>query len=393
MRAFHQGRIAFVFCPLGAETFRLDTMPFAAYIVRQLAASGHQIDLFLWSKPVSFDSIGLCSANVHFRYVNSDTRSKMKLIELTLRFARSVTYKCVFAVGLMGSYYGGVISAASRCPFVLVNDELPSEYNQSPRLILQRWAARRADAIVVPSDDRYAPLIEELRLTGDVPFVTIRNTPEVALPFVDVDWHSLIGIPHGKKIFINAGRIGDWAQVPEILASVSYWPEDAVLLLHNGRTTRDDFARYRREVSHLDIPKKVFWSFDILPEDRLNSLINSCSGSFALYRNSGPNIEIMGTSSGKLMRSIVCGTPVIASSFRSLNFVTSEGRGIQVTHPAEIPVAIENLIRNRESYRERCTRFGVSEEVLRKEAWDKIVECIRNASNGVDLSSPDRKAV
>jgi glycosyltransferase involved in cell wall biosynthesis len=201
-----------------------------------------------------------------------------------------------------------------------------------------------------------------------------------------------MGIPYGKKIFIHAGTIGDWSQVPEILSSVSYWPEDAVLLLHNSRA-RDEFIRYRKWVSHLDNPERVFWSSDRLLEDKLNSLISACTGSFALYRNDGPNTEQVGTSSGKLMRSIVCGTPVITSPFESLKFVTREGLGIQVTHPAEMPAAIDNLTRNRESYRQQCARFAVSEKILRDEAWNRILQCVRSASNGVDLSPRGRKTI
>jgi hypothetical protein len=167
---------------------------------------------------------------------------------------------------------------------------------------------------------------------------------------------------------VNAGSLTDWAQVPEILASVSYWPAEAVVLLHNSRASRDELASYRRQLSHLDNPERVFWSPDLLPENMLNSLVRYCTGSFALYRNTGPNFEQIGASSGKLMRSIVCGTPVITSNFDSLNFVSKEGVGLQVTHPSEIPGAVENLIRNTERYRTQCARFVSSEELLRQEA-------------------------
>jgi hypothetical protein len=313
--------------------------------------------------------------------------NKMKFIDLTLRFSRYITYKCVFSVGLFGSYIAGVVSTVSRCPFVLLNDEFPSLYFAFPRWVaLQRWAARRADVIVVPSDDRSTILKEELRLDTDKPFVTIRNTPDLILPTVHLNWHRIMGIPEGRKIFIHAGSIADWAQVPEILGSVSYWPEDAVLLLHNSRS-RDEVLHYRQSISHLDNPGRVFWSYDLLSEDKLNSLVSCCTGSFALYRNAGPNLEYTGTSSGKLMRSIVCGTPVITSSFESLKFVTKEGLGIQVRHPAEIPAAVDNLMSDEENYRTRCARFARAEIGLREEAWNKILQCVRSAPNGVDLSS------
>jgi hypothetical protein len=242
----------------------------------------------------------------------------------------------------------------------------------------------------VPSDDRHTTLREELQLNADKPFVTIRNTPELTLPLVHMDWHRLMGIPYGKKIFIHAGSITDWAQVPEILGSVSYWPDDAVLLLHNSRS-RDELVPYRQQLSHLDNPERVFCSSDLLSQNMVNSLISYCSGSFALSRNAGPNMEHIGTSSGKLMRSIVCCTPVITSPFNSLDFVTKDGLGIQVRHPSEIPAAVDNLMRNSEGYRKRCALFASSEKILREEAWNQIVQCVRGASNRVELSRPRRR--
>ena len=179
MRIFNQRRVAFIFFPHLAETTPLDTMPFARHIIGRLASSGCHIDVFHWSK-LNSPNRGLFPENVHYKHVRMyTTKNKMKLIELTLRLARYMRYRCVFSVGLIGSYIGGVMSATSRCPFVLLNDEFPSMYGQTRWLPLERWAARRANVIVVPSDGRHTTLREELRLDADKPFVTIRNTPEL----------------------------------------------------------------------------------------------------------------------------------------------------------------------------------------------------------------------
>jgi hypothetical protein len=376
MQVSNHRPVAFIFFPHLPETTPLDTMPFAAHIIRQLASDRYQIDVFHLNEA---NSSFFLSESVRYKHVKLyTTRNKAKFVELTLRFARYMHYKYVFSVGLIGSYIGGLVSAVSRCPFVLLNDEFPSMYGHSGWLPLERWAASRADAIIVPSDDRHIALRKELRLNTDTPFITIRNTPEIKLPLERINWHARVGIPSGKKIFIHAGSLADWAQVPEILASVSYWPADAVALLHNSRG-RDELVRYRQQLSHLDNPERVFWSSDLLPENMVNSLIGYCTGSFALYRNFGPNLEQIGTSSGKLMRSIACGTPVITSRFESLNFVSKEGLGRQVMHPSEIPAAVEDLMRNTESYRKHCGLFASSEGSLREEAWNRIVQCIESS--------------
>jgi glycosyltransferase involved in cell wall biosynthesis len=386
MKVVGRRRVAFVFCPHLAGAARLDTMPFAQTLLGRLSAAGWHVDLFVWSKLDLSDQNDFFHGAIQREYVRTyTTNDKTKFFEFTLRFARYTAYNCVFSVGQIGSYIGGRISTISRCPYVLLNDEFPSWWGRSRWVYLECWGARRADAIVVPSDDRHSTLRTELQLDTDKPFVTVPNTPTVTLPRAQTDWHRYMGIPHGKRIFIHAGSVIELTQVPEILCSVNYWPPEAVLLLHS-RVQGDWVINYRKELSHLDNPDKVFWSFEPLHSDMLNSLIMHCDGCFALYRNSGPNIELIGTSSGKLMRSIACGTPVITSSFDSLKFVTTEGVGVQVRHASEIPAAVETLIRNSEIFQKRCADFAISGEAHKEQAWKRIVEIVKNARNGIDLS-------
>ena len=80
---------------------------------------------------------------------------------------------------------------------------------------LERWAAERANVIIVPSADRIQHLTEELGLSNQgKTFVEFRNTPKVSHPLEKRDWHALLGIPSGKRIFLNAGTLGEWAADP-----------------------------------------------------------------------------------------------------------------------------------------------------------------------------------
>ena len=147
------------------------------------------------------------------------------------------------------------------------------------------------------------------------------------------------------------GTLGDWAQVPEILSTIVHWPADSVLLLHSR--TAEQEGGYRQQLSHLHVPGRVFWTSATLSDKLLNSLVAHCNGSFALYRNMGPNISLIGTSSGKLMRSVMCGSPVIASSFRFLlRFVSREGIGVQV------PSSLRNPRRDPGTHRKRASIPG-----------------------------------
>jgi hypothetical protein len=386
MTNFRSRSIAFIFYPNDPEHIHLYTMPFALNILNKVAAVGWPIDVFLWENAGSYYE-NLFPPNVRIEHLQTYTkRTKLKIAELALRFGRYTAYSCVFGVGQLGSYVAGIVSMLSRCPFVLLNDEFPSFWGHSVWSSLEKWSAHRADLIILPSEGREKRLRDELGLDSKKPFVTIRNTPQIIHPLEEVDWHSRLGIPRDKQIFIHAGTLKDWAQIPEILMSVKCWEADSVLVLHSK--VKDEALRYKRQLSHLDDPARVYWSFEPLSESMLHSLISYSSGSFALYRNCDVNIELIGTASGKLMRSIVCGTPVITSSLKSLDFVTREGVGIQVNHPWEIPVAVDDLKKNNRAYRKQCGRFSVAEKSLRDQGWARIVECVRRTSKSVDLSLP-----
>jgi hypothetical protein len=372
-------KIAFVFYPYAPESIRVDMMPFATHILERLIASGWCIDIFLWHRSAYSYNKTTAPDSVYLRYVNKPIHwSRVHAAQLAFRFSRCIGYSCVFSVGQRGSYVAGIISAVSRCPHILLNDEYPNPSERPHWARLERWSANRAAMIIIPSEERETQLREILGLSESQPFVTMRNTAKINESLPLVDWHGRLGIPHEKKIFINAGLIHDWTQVPEIMTSVSCWPEDAVLLLHSSN--RENSLRYRKQLSHLENPGRVFWSHEPLTEDMLHSLIKHCDGSFGLYRNDSINTELTGTSSGKIMRSIVCGTPVIASAFKSLEFVAREGVGIQVKHPSEISSAISILVNNQENYRTRCLSFSVREKSLRDEAWARIVELVKRSS-------------
>jgi hypothetical protein len=381
-------RIAFVYAPGPShgltvpDAARLETMPFAINVIRRLAAADWRVDVFLWEQPV-IDYKEIFPTKVRFRYEVLPKRIAygVRPILLTARFMRCINYACAFGLGQIGSYLGGVISLASRCPLVLLNDEFSSHFGHGRWDALERWAAKRSNVIIVPSADRIPHLAKELGLSDQrKTFVEFRNTPNVSRPLEKRDWHGLLGIPAGQRIFLNAGTLGDWVQVPEILSTVVYWPADSVLLLHSR--TAEQEGGYRQQLSHLHVPGRVFWTSASLSDKLLNSLVAHCNGSFALYRNMNPNISLTGTSSGKLMRSVMCASPVIASSFDSFRFVSREGIGVQVRHPSEIPAAIRELTGNEQVYREKCLAFATREAMREQQSWEALVTAL---SDRIDL--------
>lgn len=371
-----KSRVAFVFDAFFAsgEVIRIETMPFALNVLRRLSEQDFEIDLFLRQKKEE-SCLTPFPSNVHVKFISTYSRKpRYSFFQLLGQFAFRRGYESVFTVGQEGSAVGLLLSRVSSCPLIILNDEFPGVHPKSIWHELERWASRDARAIIVPCAGRRDHLYEKLGLNVAKPCFVFPNMAKLEPVDIPIDWQARLQIPAGKRVFLCAGNLSDWSQVPELLSSVPYWPEDVVILLNSKSANKA--ANYRMSLSHLDLPGRVFWMESIISEPELNSLNRYCAGSFALYRDYGSNTHLMGMSSGKLMRSLAAGTPVIATQFESLSFVSNERVGVLVKHPSEIPGAIAHLIENLEDYRKRCLVFAERLQREENESWEELLELI-----------------
>lgn len=385
-------KIALIHYPHAAATARIEARPFAYNIVKKLAEAGWDVDLYLWEHRLEHVEREMNLLNVNVLYQRPASNSleyRSQAVTLAIKFGLMRDYRCVFAVGQIGTYLGAILAQASACPYVYLNDEFPGCSGTGFWARLERWAAHRADLIVLPDSTlgpRYPHLRDELTLGNDIPYVGLPNTALIDFTgYQVINWHERLGIPTAKKIFMHAGTLANGFQVPEILASVPYWPEDSVLLLHCHARISEEL---RQSLMHLDSPGRVYWSDEIMPDELFNSLVRYCNGCFALYRSTGPNLDLIGMSSGKLMRSLANGTPVIASHQASLSFVSDYQLGIQVKHPKEIPNAVIDLAKNRDDWRARCLSFAVEGPGSFAAGWEELLKLAPAALKGLDLHAP-----
>ena len=143
-------------------------------------------------------------------------------------------------------------------------------------------------------------------------------------------------------MFLMAGGLNDNNQLCELLTSVKNWRDDTVLILKGKNQDKN----LQRTYSHLDIPGKIIWDFTSFSPKKLHSLIKYCSASFGLYRNIHDNFRYIGKSSGKIMRSLACGRPVIGSKNSSLDFIEKLELGALIEHPLDIAHAVNYIIEN-----------------------------------------------
>ena len=377
-------KIAFIHYPHGSHSARLETMPFALNAVIALANNNWQVDLYLWEDKSS-QYADLLPQTVRIKYLKEPHHSSLNRFRsywIGILFQFSRNYRCVFGLGQRGLHLAAILAKYNQAPLIYFNDEFPSHWPLSRWTHLEKQAAKQAQIVVVPDPHRFLPLCREIDLDVDTASAWLPNIPTIQQFDSSIDWHDRLGLLAGKIPFLHAGSLADWAQVPEILSSIPYWDERAVAIFHSRSSGETE--TYRQQLQHLD-SDRVFWSCEPLSSAELNSLVAYCAGSFALYRNLGVNIEYMGFSSGKLMRSIACGRPVIASNFASLSFVTEHQLGIQLDRPAEIPAAINQILDNEDFYRQRCLEFSRN-FVSFEDAWDKFCDRLR-AVTQIELRS------
>ncbi len=377
-----QKKVAFIHHSLYPDISHLETMPFSLNSVISLAKMGWSVDLYLWEKPSkNYEELLPHTVTVIYLREPSHLR-RFRSLWLQIRFRWQRNYCCVFGMGQIGAYIANIIAKSNQCPFIYFNDEFPlSFWGNNSWTLLEQEAVKNAAIVVLPDLRRFPLLCQELDISTK-PCAELPNIPMISPPFKEIDWHQRLGIPEGCIPFLQAGRIDDGTQVPEILFSLPDWPENTVLILHNVQSP-EKVKKYRQQLSHLELPGRVIWSYEAIPNEDLHSLIVYCAGNFALYRKTDVNMEYIGFASGKLMRSLACGAPVIVSNQSFFSFVEDYQLGVLITHPSEIPGAVREIIQNRDAYSKRCLDFAQTEVSFEK-AWQKFCVQLKQVSE-VDL--------
>lgn len=376
-------RIAYVHSRLQLNDARLKFMPFGLNLAQKLDQMGLSLDLYLAEERTE-DYSRLFSTRTRVFFLDPPLIWKRPgkvtyhLLHLYFRYLSrktSATYDAVLSSGQGGNSLGRLLSGAQSCPHILLSDEFPDIYDSPIWFNAEQEAAKNAALLISPDETRVERLKQKFAGIDNIDTCVVPNTPLAGafknLP--EVDWHSRLKLPEGKKIFLLAGGIYDFNQIAETMFTVQDWPEEAILLI-NGKPSK---WVPRSTFEHLDIPDKIFWHTSLLDEPEFHSLIKATTASFGLYRKVS-DLEYVGKSSGKILRSLGCGRPVIASTFNSLDFVTELDVGYQVKHPREIPSAVRQTIQRHSHFQKHCSR--VYEENLSFEAyWPQVSLALQKA--------------
>jgi glycosyltransferase involved in cell wall biosynthesis len=355
-------KIAFIFAlPIRTNPI-LITMPFGLNIIQLLDQRGYEIDVYLSEyRNDSYDGIFSKNVKVHFIDQNYLWRNNpnlaYSLVTKYFRLRSSSTlrnkYSHIFGTGMAGITLASILKKYNKkSQFIYLNDEFPIIEEESIWVDSEIENALNANFVATPDEARYEPLCKQIPGLDKIEHFPLPNTPliEDLKSTPTINWHEYFGISKEKKLFLSAGGINETYLLPELLRSIKDWPENSILILKG----KNDIAEIREKYKDLDYPNKIIWSSDSFSPDELHSLIRYCTASVCLYRNENENIYYMGKSSGKLMRSIGLGKPVIATNFPSLNFVEEMEIGKLVGVQDEIGEAVNYIIQNEAKLAANC---------------------------------------
>ena len=166
---------------------------------------------------------------------------------------------------------------------------------------------------------------------------------------------NLLDIPVEKKIILHAGAVAQWSRCLPIARAALQWPDDWVLVLHGFVT--DEGLEVLRELQEIAASPQVVLSLDPVPYSQLDRVYRSCDISLVLYEDRGPNFTHVAGASGKLINSLKCGLPVVATDFPSLRRVVKGYQcGLTVKQESEVGQAVSQILADYEAYSANALR-------------------------------------
>lgn len=160
-----------------------------------------------------------------------------------------------------------------------------------------------------------------------------------------------LGVPREKKVAIFIGSAAPWTMLPEVVQSVTKWPDDWCLILHHryGMTQKTldrdleltSLIKHRRLYVSNDAPRDVDNVQDLLAGVDLGLAFYKPTGS---SRFTGMNIRHIGLSSGKIATYARHSIPIATNADGPIKkAIEHNGIGFYLEEPSELPALLQGI--------------------------------------------------
>ena len=342
----------------------LITMPFGINIIQTLDEQGVEIDVYL-SEYESNVYDGLFSHRVSFKFLDSNylwpKEGRQSYYALTTFFKLysflklRKKYSHIYGSGMAGVKLADILKKRNKkATFYYLNDELPGNNNKNIWVKGEKNAASNADIIISPDETRIPPLFEQIPALINKAAFVLPNSPLLSdlTSIPKIDWHKKFSIEKNKKLFLVAGGLSSDTMIEQTINSVSKWPKNTVLIVKG----KHDYKNFKDKYSNLLNADNIIYFSEELNPPMLHSLIKYCTASICIYNPRNANLKYIGKSSGKMMRSLLLGRPVIVMKDNAMSFIEETGTGLVINDVTEIPKGIIEIQKNEASFIQACEK-------------------------------------
>jgi len=282
-----------------------------------------------------------------------------KIIEETKKITGSSQYYCLIGVEKKGLIWAGIISKEIYCPLIYYSLELYIENHPQFDMFChlrktEKEFHKLCAATIIQDKARSEVLLNANEISsGKLLFFPVSVRGDVIYEKSDYLYNKL-KIDKSKKIILYFGTLYSTRFIDHIVKMADEINDDMVIVLHGfGFGIRNtNRLKYLQSIAN---KSKVFFSFELVPEDEIVKLISSAHIGFALYDSSNPNDSLIALSSAKIAYYSKCGVPIIVIDTSSVKALLDEFHfGEAINSISEIPNKIDLIFENYDNYRKQA---------------------------------------
>lgn len=260
-------------------------------------------------------------------------------------------YDLIIGVDRQGLIEASLLSNITNVPYMFISFEIMFESETSSRYKrIERLASKNVSLWVAQDEIRSHCLRLENFLHKERSFILPLASEGEGVQS-SKRLRDTLGIPVCKKVAIVIGSIAQWSMTNSILESLSRWPDEWVLIIHDryGRTA--ELLSSEIDFPHDLVNCKLFIS-DFAAEmvDDMGYILAGVSVGLAFYSpdhscpHTGNNLRYLGLASGKISTYLRYGVPIIANQIGLLaEHATKYQFGLVVGHPNDLPASLGQI--------------------------------------------------
>jgi glycosyltransferase involved in cell wall biosynthesis len=309
--------------------------PYLIDTAKVLAQTGWQVDVIALNDD-PLPSYRFQDPRIHayrFPYVLKGAGKLQRLVRFSLYIPWAIATACRRRYSaFIGFDQNGLIAAfltslrSSRAPVLYyvpelhVSTDLTSAMDRFKK-VLERFFSQRAKAVIIQDRRRADIFIQDNRLSPEQVYL-VPNAPLAGNGSMRrTDYLPRLLAQHGiqdsKTIVLHIGTVADVTRVRDIAQTVDRWPPGCVFVVHGWGSP--DYIKEIQRLALCHLPPRIIVDTEVLPYDRLDTLVCSADIGLALYDGGITNRYEM--ASGKLYQYMKTGIPVIASDFPAMREV------------------------------------------------------------------------